>query len=187
VDARIQQVREGDRVAAANLMAEYGGLIRRRLRQKMGRALRRLLDSQDLLSTISRRVDAMVQRKAVTASTEQQWLALVLRVGQHALADKGRIESHLRRVEGPDSEFAQRWRSRLAKAERRQEDGFEIELDTMLRMLDDPREREILTMWLMGRQLVSIAEELGETPACTWKKWERIRQRLSTCPEFQER
>lgn len=178
-DPRLQRMCSGDRSAAASLMGEYQDLLRRRFRRRLGRAMRRIVDSQELISTVTRRLDVMVKQGTVGASSERQWWALVFRIGDHALADKARILARLERVEGPDSELAQQWRCRFARAERRQPEGMELELDAMLRLLSDPLDREILTMWLMGRDHISIAQELGETPEFVRKRWERIRKQLA--------
>lgn len=174
----LSQIRTGDRDAAAHFLTQNQAMIRRRYRQKLGRAMRRLCDSQELVSTIARRLDKMVSDKAVTAESERQLWALIFTIGDHALADKSRIISRLERVEGPDSDIAREWRLRFARAERTREDGMEAELDAMLGQLDDSEDRQILTMWLMGIEHPVIAAELSIEPAAVRKRWERIRTRL---------
>jgi len=177
-DEPFDRIRTGDRDAAAEFLTRNEALIRRRYRQKMGRAMRRLCDSQELVSTIARRFDKMVREGEVRAASEGQLWALIFAIGDHALADKGRILEHLERVEGPDSDVAREWRIRFARAERSGPDGMEGELDSMLRALDEPVDRQILTMWLMGIELQVIASELSMEPPAVRKRWERIRSRL---------
>lgn len=177
-EAAIDRIRTGDRNAAAEFLTQNEALIRRRYRQKMGRAMRRLCDSQELVSTIARRFDKMVSDGEVRAASENQLWALIFTIGDHALADKARILQHLERVEGPDSDVAQEWRLRFARAERSSPDGMEGELDRMLRSLEEPLDRQILTMWLMGIELQVIADELSMEAAAVRKRWERIRSRL---------
>lgn len=174
----LDRIRTGDRDAAAEFLTRNEALIRRRYRQKMGRAMRRLCDSQELVSTIARRFDKMVSDGEVRAASEPQLWALIFSIGDHALADKGRILQHLERVEGPDSDAAREWRIRFARAERSGPDGMEGELDSMLRSLEAPIDRQILTMWLMGIELQVIATELAMEPATARKRWERIRSKL---------
>lgn len=179
----LDRIRTGDRDAAAAFLTQNEELIRRRYRQKMGRAMRRLCDSQELVSTIARRFDKMVSDGEVRAASERQLWALIFSIGDHALADKGRILRHLERVEGPDSDVAREWRLRFARAERSTPDGMEGELDSMLRALDEPIDRQILTMWLMGIEFSMIASELSMEPATARKRWERIRTRLRVSAE----
>lgn len=140
--------------------------------------MRRLCDSQELVSTIARRFDKLVLNGSVEAESERQLWALIFTIGDNALADKSRILAHLERVEGPDSEIAREWRLRFARAERAGEDGMEGELDQMLRVLDQSTDRQILTMWLMGIEHALIASELNLEPANVRKRWERIKSEL---------
>lgn len=182
-EGSLDRIRTGDREAAAAFLTKNEALIRRRYRQKMGRAMRRLCDSQELVSTIARRFDKMVSDGAVHAASENQLWTLIFSIGDHALADKGRILQHLERVEGPDSDIAREWRIRFARAERSAPDGMEGELDSMLRSLDDPIDRQILTMWLMGIELRHIAADLSIESAAARKRWERIRAKLRVSAE----
>ncbi len=174
----IDRIRTGDRNAAAEFLTQNEALIRRRYRQKLGRAMRRLCDSQELVSTIARRLDRLVSTGGVRAESERQLWALIFTIGDHALADKSRILAHLEHVEGPDSELAREWRIRFARAERSSPEGMEGELDAMLRRLEIPLDRQILSMWLMGIEHAVIAEELSMEAPAVRKRWERICDRL---------
>lgn len=174
----LTQIRGGDRGAAAAFLVEHEGLIRRRYRQRLGRAVRRLVDSQDLMSTIARRFDRFVSQGDVAAVSEAQLWALIFRIGDNALAGKARVMARLERVEGPDSEVANQWRIRLSRSERQHPDGWAEELDAMLQSLDDPTDRQILSLWLAGEEHAAIALELHSTPAAIRKRWERIKAKL---------
>lgn len=176
--AMIDRIRSGDRHAAADFVTQNGALIRRRYRQRLGRAMRRLVDSQELLSTISRRFDAAVREQAVLALDEAQLFALVFKIGDYAMADKGRVMAGLERVESEDSQFAFEVRSRLARADRFNKGSMELELDSILRYLRTSDDREILTHWLMGHTHVEIARDLGINVEAVRKNWERIKARV---------
>ncbi|HVZ93296.1 MAG TPA: hypothetical protein VG797_02185, partial [Phycisphaerales bacterium] len=104
----LEAMRAGDRAAAADFMDRFGPRIKARIRVGLSRGMRRVFDSQDLLSTVSRRLDAMVRSGSLRAANEQQLWSLVFTIAEHSLAEKGRIIRRLKRVEGPDSEFAHR-------------------------------------------------------------------------------
>ena len=70
VTALLQQMRAGDRGAAAVFVTRYGSRIRRRIRGKLSRAMRRIFDSQDILSTLGRRLDSFVHSGGVQATSE---------------------------------------------------------------------------------------------------------------------
>ncbi|CAG1007826.1 hypothetical protein PHYC_03482 [Phycisphaerales bacterium] len=137
-----------------------------------------MVDSQDLFSTIARRLDTLVRTGEVLALNERQMWALVFKIGDNALIDKARVMQRLERVEGPDSDVAYEWRCRLARAERAIPGGAESEIDGMLSRLDDRVDRQILSHWLLGTDHAAIAEELEMTTDAVRKRWERIRSHL---------
>ncbi len=174
----IERMQRGDRDAAAEFVHRWGPLIRRRYRHKLGRAMRSLFDSEELLSTISRRLDLYVRNGRLQAADEGQLWALVFRIAENSLADKVRIFQRLRSVEGEDAPLAHELASRLQNADQRQPEGAEIELDRILTQLPAGGERQILSLWLSGLSLAAIAEEMELTPEAVRKRWQRIRESI---------
>jgi DNA-directed RNA polymerase specialized sigma24 family protein len=174
----VTRMRAGDREAAADFMVQYGPLLRRRVRGKLGAAMRRLFDSQEILSTVGRRLDRYVRVGGLEAESPGQLLQLVFRMAESAVIDKIRVFKRLERIEGEDSQFAQELGSRLHDADQGQDDGAVISLDGALRALSNDTDRQILTMWLNGTQHNVIAWDLGMTPAAVRQRWKTIRDRL---------
>lgn len=174
----VQRMRTGDREAAADFMVHYGPLIRRRVRGKLGATMRRLFDSQEILSTVGRRLDRFVRVGGLEAESPGQLLQLVFRMAEGAVVDKARVFKRLSRVEGEDTEFAQTIARRLSGADENEEDGALISLDAALRSLGCDIDRQILTMWLNGTQHNVIAWDLGMTPAAVRQRWKTIRDQL---------
>jgi DNA-directed RNA polymerase specialized sigma24 family protein len=174
----VRRMRSGDRQAAAEFMVEYGPLLRRRVRGKLGAAMRRLFDSQEILSTVGRRLDRYVRVGGLEAESPGQLLQLVFRMAEGAVVDKVRVFKRLERVEGEDSQFAQRISSRLHDADADTPDGAVINLDAAMRSLTSDIDRQILSMWLNGTQHSVIAWDLGMTPAAVRQRWKTIRDRL---------
>src|SRR5690606_30935513 len=104
--ALLERMRRGDRDAAAEFLVGYGPLIRRRIRGKLGAAMRRLFDSQEILSTVGRRLDAFVNAGRLEATTTPQLWGLVIRIAENALIEKARVVQSLKAREGEDSPFA---------------------------------------------------------------------------------
>jgi DNA-directed RNA polymerase specialized sigma24 family protein len=140
--------------------------------------MRRLFDSQEILSTVGRRLDRYVRIGSLEAESPGQLLQLVFRMAEGAVIDKIRVYKRLERVEGEDSGFAQELQSRLHDADDDHDEGAEISLDGALRALANETDRQILTMWLNGTQHNVIAWELGMTPAAVRQRWKTIRDRL---------
>lgn len=179
LESLLSCVRAGDREAAAELMQRYGPILRRRFRHKLGRSLRRLFDSQELSSTVARRFDQFVRSGKVRAETPGQLVALLEQIANNALARKIRVMEHLRRVESAeDSPLASALLDRLRTADESGPEEAELAIDRLLRSLESPEEREMLSLWLGGASHGVIAAHLDITPAAARKRWERLRHRL---------
>lgn len=179
----LERIRSGDRSAAADFVATQAPFIRRRYRQRLTHAMRRLCDSQDLVATILRRLDRMVSRRSVSASSEAELWALIFRIADHAVIDKSRILKKTNRLVGEDSLLAYEIRCSMARANRLGQrrgiaHGDDVELAHLIRGVPAEVDREILTLWLMDNDLQVIAEEIGMEPAAVRKRWQRLRETL---------
>lgn len=172
----IDLIRKGDREAAALFVTKHADLIRARYRRRLSPALRRLADSQDLVSTVARRLDAAFVRGNVTVNNERQLWALVNTIASRAIADKARVLKRLQKIEGPDSE----WARKILDRERQSgdADSFDVSIGVALDSVQGSVNRQIFAMWLSGMTLTQIAEELAMTPAAVRQRWMRIRSNL---------
>jgi DNA-directed RNA polymerase specialized sigma24 family protein len=174
----LARMRSGDREAAAEFVQRYAMKIRRRARGKLGPSMRRLFDSQEILSTLGRRLDAFIRSGRLQATTAPELWTLVCRITDNALIEKARVFRSLQAREGQGSPLAGRMLQRFRSAERLSSDGPEIEMDRALRSLRSEIDRDILSMWLNGMQLNEIAESLGMAPTAVRKRWQSIREQL---------
>jgi hypothetical protein len=179
-DDLLMRMRAGDRDAAGEFLARFGPRIRRRIHGKLGPAMRRLFDSQEILSTLGRRLDVCVGSGSLRATSIEELWSLVFRIADNSLIEKARVFRSLEAKEGEDSPLAYKVLQRLKDAETNDRDGPLIEIDLALRSLDDGIDRQILSMWLQGNQHVHIAESIGMTAAAVRKRWEKIRGHLRT-------
>jgi hypothetical protein len=145
--------------------------------------MRRLFDSQEIMSTLGRRLDAFVKSGQLRADSLGELWGLVFRIADNSLVEKARVFRSLEAHEGEDSQAARSLLDRLRQAEERDADAPLIEIDSALRMLDDAVDREILSLWLMGNSHVGIAHSVALTPAAVRKRWQRIRTALRTLCE----
>lgn len=185
-DLLLQRMRSGDRSAAAEFVDRFGGRIRRRVRGKLGPTMRRLFDSQEILSTLGRRLDLFVRSGRLRAESAPELWSLVFRIADNAMVEKSRVVRSLEAKEGEDSPLAHRMLARLNEAQVHSDDGPEIEIDRALGVLDAGVDREILSLWLTGHQHTHIAECLGLAPTAIRKRWQKIRERLRTLYEVGE-
>ncbi len=174
----LRKMRAGDRQAAALFMTRYGSRIRRRIRGKLSPAMRRIFDSQEILSTLVRRLDLYVRSGRLEAANEQQLWALVFRMASNAVIDKARVFRRLQQVEDEDGVFAQELSRRLRQAQRSRKEGVEIEIDRALNVLRDRTDRQILSLWLVGTRHTVIAEHVDLAATAVRKRWQKIKSEL---------
>lgn len=174
----LQRISAGDREAAAELAVQYGPRIRRRIAGKLGPRLRRIFDSQDILSTVLRRLDIFVAENRLDIASEGQLWALIMAIANRAVIDKLRILRRLEMTEGADRLDTEGMRRRLLDTRDERPQEIEVELERAFISLPDETDRTILWFWLSGMEHRQTSMLVGLTPAATRKRWERIRGRL---------
>jgi len=174
----LERMRLGDRCGAADFIDRYGARLRRRVSGKLNATMRRLFDSQEIMSTVARRLDQYVRAGRLEAATVPALWALMVRITDHSLAEKARVFRALARKEGADGPFAELVRRRMHEAERQRTEGPEIAIDRVLRQVSDATDREILSLWLTDHTHVQTAELLGLAPTAVRKRWQGIRESL---------
>lgn len=172
IEALIAKMQAGDRLASAHFVTRFGPLIRRRYRHKLGRKSSRLFDSQDLLSTVARRLDVFVLKGQFKAGTEPQLWALLGVIAEHAVADKLRSLAKLERAEHDASHEARGGGS----------DPSTLYLSEcvgdVIKNLVDEADRQLLMLWMLGVNHRVIAEQLGLTEGAVRVRWHRLRATL---------
>lgn len=171
---------QGEREAAAEFVHRYGPQIRRRVRGKLRTSMRRLFDSQDILSTLSRRLDSYVHRGLFEPRSEEELWGLVFTIAEHSVVEKARIWQALSEKEGERSGLAGEAAGRFDRAARgsgvvvADDDEFEGLLESVPQELD----RQIARLWAMNHSSETIANELGLTVEVVRTRWRRTRDQL---------
>lgn len=175
VSTLLPRLHQGDTGAVGDFISRYGPVIRAYYRRRIGRSMQRLVDSQDLLSTIARRLCQRVSNGRLAALDRQELWALVYRIGDGALVDRMRIIARLRSIEADSSPIVHELRSRLDRPGDRSGAAFAEELSRILASLQSDLDRHLLLMWLQGVPLTEAAADLGIAATLARKRWERIR------------
>ena len=173
-------IRRGDRDAAAELGMRYASEIRRRIRGQLGPEMRRLFDSQDILSTVLRRLDVYVRDHDVTADSEREVRALLLKICNNAVIDKVRVIKRLKRTEGEDSPFANMLLQMIGTGSHRHNSNESGDLVRFFDALASDEDRKILWLWLAGNEQASIAKSMDMPYGTLRKRWQRIREHLKS-------
>ncbi|MEM8757481.1 MAG: hypothetical protein AAGF47_06845 [Planctomycetota bacterium] len=161
-----------DREGVANRLMELAPLVRRRVRDKLSPAGRRLFDTQDLLSTVLRRVDRLLCEGRLRATTDAELVGLVVRMLDNAIIDRQRVLGRLQRIDGADGEWARRLKGRF--------DGADAVLADVFEALTREDDRLYLSLWLRGAPHSSISYVLGIAPDAARQRWVAIRRRISS-------
>ncbi len=193
LESLLLRMRHGDREAAAEFIQRYGERIRRRVRSRLTGATRRVFDSNDILSTLSRRLDDYVAGRKLQAETEAQLWSLVFRIADNATVDKSRIMARLRAVEGEDTPFAAQFLERIERAQAAGREGAgaagsgaDDTIERAIEALEDPIDRQILTLWLTDTPHTVTAGCVGLTPAAVRKRWQAIKMQLRAALDLGE-
>lgn len=173
----LEAMGRGERQAAAEFVIRYGPQIRRRVRGKLRVSMRRLFDSQDILSTLGRRLDGYVHRGNFEARSEGELWSLVFTIAERSVVEKARIWQTLTEN---DSGIARESALRGDEVYDAGETGADpdSEFEQLLGCIPAESDRQIARLWSMGRDSEFIATELGLSPDQVRQRWCRTRDRL---------
>ncbi len=142
----------------------------------LGPRLRRVLDSEDVLSTVTRRLDHLVRDRAIRAGSNAELWSLVAAIANHAVAENARTERRERSTLESASAHAARDATSRPQAAHADED--DSALADIVGSLQDETDRRILWSRLHDHPHEQIAEELGSTASAVRMRWSRIRRLL---------
>lgn len=155
----------------AAFVSAQGPLLLRRIRRKLSPSARDLFDSQDVFSTMLRRVDKLAAQGRLRAESEAQLVALLTAIVDHAVIDRARISERKKRVE--------RRAAQSARADRKSvvpEDSLAThsQLDVLNQLITDPADRELLRLRLQGASFSNISEATGKPEGTLRWRWGRL-------------
>lgn len=174
----LERMAHGDRAAAAAFVITFGPLIRRRIRGMLRASMRSLYDSEDILSTVGRRLDAYVMAQRFQGQSIGEFWSLINKIARNSIVEKARIVASLRAVESEDGPVAHRLLERIRDADSESSGHAELLIDRLLDLLPDPVDRDIATLWMLGVPHAEIAARLEMSEINVRKKWQRIREHL---------
>lgn len=166
----LDRMRRGDREAAAEFMVRYAPLIRRRFRS-LARSARPLLDSEDVFSTIARRLDELVLSGSLKAASVQELWALIGRVTVNRAIDQTRAAAREREAAALVAAGVRRAADAAEEAEHA-ESCVVLSSHCATRLL--PGDRELVRLRVASRPYSQIARALGMAVPAARKRWERI-------------
>lgn len=162
---------EAQRAGVAQILTQHRDELLRRIHTRIGGGTRKITDTEEILSTVARRLDHLIAEGRLEAVSERQLFALI-----HAITDRTLLEKH----------------KLGSRAQQRESAGHKTELDdtnqpaphaggTLQRVLSqvtDPVDRQILDGKARGWSYETLASELGIHEDAVRKRWSRLRQRV---------
>jgi len=165
---------ESRRQRAAEMVAAQRNTITSRIHMLLGNGVRKVTDTEDVLSTAMRRIDSAVLRGRLEASSDEQFYAFVHGVIERTILEKARGAARLRARE----KIAQEIRMGTPPPEPRGRILVREELSRIGGAIRDPIDREIVLHKGRGLSWAQIAEQVGMDPAAVRKRWSRMRARI---------
>ena len=178
--ALLTRVRQGDELAASELVHRYERTVLRSVRSRLGKNMRRTLDSADVLQSVHRSLLVGIKNERYRVSSPQQLIGLAVVMVQRKVA---RLWRKLKRLPttsldagaGSQATPPDRIASR-APTPSETVSAADL-LETFLSQLDDLDQR-LVRLKLDGNSSAESAAILGRDPAFVRMRWTRLRQKL---------
>jgi RNA polymerase sigma-70 factor (ECF subfamily) len=175
------RVREGDEHAAAELVQQYEGIIRRRARRLLGPALKVHLDSVDIAQSVNRTLLIGLRRAAFAVSTPEELTRLALTLVRRKVARHWRRRKREAECRQLTSGSAPAGLRASVRAGERHAATDPLQLDETVRQVLERLEgvdRKLVELRLEGHTTAEAARKLGVSPAFLRSRLSRLRKRL---------
>jgi len=176
--ALLTRVRQGDESAASELVQRYERTVLRSVRSRLGKNMRRTLDSADVLQSVHRSLLVGIKNERYRVSSPQQLIGLAVVMVQRKVA---RLWRKLKRLPttslgaGSQATPPDRIASR-APTPSETVSAADL-LEQFLSQLDELDQR-LVRLKLDGNSSAESAAILGRDPAFVRMRWTRLRQKL---------
>jgi len=175
----LARVRAGDESAASDLVQRYQRAVLRCVRSRLGKSMRRSLDSADVLQSVHRSLLIGIRNDRYHLSSPQALIGLAAVMVQRKVA---RLWRTLKRLPASGLDAAD---SRAPRVDRLASPdptpcaaaSAATLLEQLLSQLDDFDQR-LVRLKLDGHNSVEAAAILGRDPAFVRMRWTRLRQKL---------
>jgi DNA-directed RNA polymerase specialized sigma24 family protein len=160
----------------ADFVLRHEDRIRAIARRKLPTEARSVFGTEDVFSTVARRVDALAAKGLLRAESEAQLWALVSRVVENVSLERGRLVESTASRTGDDAAF---WAdiSRDLRRCRDDNEAFVLVFE-MMSAMTDAADRQIFLLRLRGVSHRVIAQQLGATEDAVRQRWVVIRRTL---------
>lgn len=164
------------RQAVANYILTHQERIRAIARRKLTTTTRRVFDSEEVLSSVMRRLDSMAARGTLLPHSEAELWALVEAITKNTAVSKTRLIERTRNLLTEDGLYAYELLRRLNACET--DDEATLLVQRMLLSLKEGADRRLVVLRLQGANHRAAADLLRTTEAATRQRWTKVRKEL---------
>jgi hypothetical protein len=164
------------RRAVARFVLEHGDQIRALARRKLSGPARTVYDSEDVLSSVLRRMDNLARLGRLRSDSEAELMALIATIAANAALSKTKLLERARAQLAEDGAYARELLSRL--------DGCGDDDEATLLVLrieasiKDQTDRQVFSLMLKGASHKAIGDLLGFSADASKQRWMKIRREL---------
>lgn len=164
----------GQRAGAAEVLTQHRDELLRRIHARIGGSTRKITDTEDILSTVARRLDRLIADGRLEAGNERQLFALI-----HAITDRTLLEKHRMATRAQKRETTSVVGRRVEEAKGSGDGRIEPRaLEKIVGMVTDPIDRQILDGKARGWSYGTLALELGISEDSVRQRWSRLRRKV---------
>lgn len=146
--------------------------VRALARTRLTGGTRAVFDSEDVLSSVVRRLDSLVERGRLRVTSEDELWALITTIVLNDATSKSRLMERARAMSLDDQEFAQMLLRRAAAC-KQDEDADALVLQ-MAGSISGGDERQMLLLRLRGASHRAIAGALGISEVAARQRWSQL-------------
>lgn len=165
------------RAALSRYLDEHRDRLRAIASRKIDERTRRVFDSEEVASSVIRRLDNLVQRGRIRARTEEELWALIIRVVENTAISKVRLVQTMHRQLAEDGRYASQLLERLDRLGN--DDEATLLVLRMLGSISDAEDRQLLLLRLRGATHGAAAGVLGQSETAVRSRWSRLTKELS--------
>lgn len=161
----------------AKYLHAHRDVLRGAIRRKLARQARGGCDSEDIASSVMRRLDEMAQKGQLRPASERQLWALIRRIALYATINRNKRERFISDRFGCGSEEVAA--SRIPWDAPTLDQAARQALEQLAFGLDNSTDRMMLFLRARGATHRVVAETLGITPDAARKRWDRLMDQLT--------
>lgn len=166
--------------AARHLVASF--LLRNRdqiraiARARLSADTRTVYDSEDVFSSVLRRIDNLARQGVLRPANETELWALIHTIARNTALKKTLLIERARILVTEDPRYGYELMERLNRC--RDDDEATLLVYRLMLALDDPLDRQVFALYLRGASHRAIASFLGIREDASRKRWVRLRDDL---------